>query len=189
MTRILLLQVLDEELEDYYALSTIEHNNSVDRNGALADSGFDSVCPEQIRRGEIINGISTDTKLIGLKVKAAVYEVKNFEVNQISGLKNELCRAYDLCVRSSIYKTPWRLSNNVGIIDAGYRGELHAGMDYNKSYGKKGSSHNLEKGNRYWQIVMPDRKPFKVYVVNELNETERGEGGLGSTGEKGLKKN
>lgn len=188
MTRIVLLQVLDEELEDYYALATVEHNESVDNNGALADSGFDLVCPENIRRTGAMETISADTKLIGLKVKAAVYEVKNFEVNQINGLKNELCRAYDLCVRSSIYKTPWRLANNVGIMDAGYRGELHAGMDYNQRYGKRGTSHNLEKGNRYWQIVMPDRKPFKVYMVEKLNETERGEKGLGSTGKGGLKK-
>ena len=187
MTRILLLQVLDEKLEDYYALSSDSHNSSVDNDGSLADSGFDLVCPVDIRPGDMRDNISNDTKLIGLKVKAAVYEVKNFEVNQIGGLKNELCRAYDLCVRSSIYKTPWRLSNNVGIIDAGYRGELHAAMDYNRKYGKKGTDHSLQENGRYWQIVMPDRKPFKVYVVNELNDTSRGEKGLGSTGESGLK--
>jgi dUTPase len=34
---------------------------------------------------------------------------------------------------------------------------------------------------------MPDRKPFKVYIVNKLDTTERGEGGLGSTGDGGLK--
>lgn len=188
MTRILLLEVLDKKLEDYYTLATIQHNKEIDSKEALADSGFDLVCPEIIRRSEEKESISVDTKLIGLKVKAAAYEVRNFIPSQSLELSNDLCRAYDLCVRSSIYKTPWRLSNNIGIIDSAYRGELHAGMDYNRNYGKNGTSHNLEEMGRYWQIVMPDRKPFKVYMVERLNKTERGEGGLGSTGETGIKK-
>ena len=35
---------------------------------------------------------------------------------------------------------------------------------------------------------MPNREPFKVYIVKKLNSTERGEKGLGSTGKGGLKK-
>ena len=34
-----------------------------------------------------------------------------------------------LLPRSSISKTPLRLSNSVGLIDAGYRGELQAPVD------------------------------------------------------------
>ena len=186
MTRILLLEVLDKKLEDYYTLATIEHNKEIDKKEALADSGFDLVCPEIISRSEENDTISIDTKLIGLKVKAAAYEVRNFIPSQSSELSNDLCRAYDLCVRSSIYKTSFRLANNVGIIDSSYRGALHAAMDYNKGYGK--NTDKLVKRNRYWQIVMPNREPFKVYIVKKLNETERGDGGLGSTGKGGLKK-
>ena len=63
-------------------------------------------------------------------------------------------------------------------------------MDYNSEYGKTGAEidDRLVENERYWQIVMPDRKPFKVYVVDKLDKTERGEGGLGSTGISGLKK-
>ena len=187
MTKILLLKVLDSSLEDYYTLASIEHNKSIDKNGALADSGFDLVSPDEYFTPFLLEKKTSHTELIGLKVKAAAYEVRNFSPGQIEYLNNDLCRAYDLCVRSSIYKTPWRLSNNIGIIDAAYRGELKAAMDYNKYHGKSGTSHNIEKMKRYWQIVMPDRKPFKVYLVDRLNETRRGEGGLGSTGEGGLK--
>ena len=189
MTRIILLEVLDKELEDYYALASDQHNKDIDKKGSLADSGFDLVCPEEVRSNEVSDKISGNTKLVGLKIKAAAYDVRTFRPGEASMLSEDLCRAYDLCVRSSIYKTPWRLANNVGIIDAGYRGELCAAMDYNKNYGKKGTSHNLDEGGRYWQIVMPDRRPFKVYLVDKLNSTERGEGGLGSTGESGLKNN
>ena len=181
MTKILLLEILDTKLEDYYALAVDQHNKDIDKKGSLADSGFDLICPEKIWVEE------AHTKLVGLKIKAAAYDVRTFRPQESNMLSNDLCRAYDLCVRSSIYKTPWRLANNVGIIDSAYRGELHAAMDYNENYGKKGTSRNLDEGGRYWQIVMPDRKPFKVYIVERLNDTERGEGGLGSTGKNGLK--
>ena len=83
------------------------------------------------------------------------------------------------------------MANNVGIIDSSYRGDLHAAMDYNSEYGKNTvvkTDDRLIENERYWQIVMPDRKPFKVYIVDKLDETDRGEGGLGSTGISGLKK-
>ena len=178
MTRILLLEVLDEKLKDYYVAAVKDHNNAIKKKGSMADSGFDLICPKTIE--------GVGTTLINLQVKAACYDVRNFQVTQIPLLSNDLCRAYDLCVRSSIYKTSFRLANNVGIIDSSYRGALHAAMDYNKGYGK--NTDRLVEGNRYWQIVMPNREPFKVYIVKKLNETERGEGGLGSTGESGVKK-
>ena len=185
MTRILLLEVLDEKLKDYYIAAVKDHNDAIKKKGSMADSGFDLICPETIDIQLPISKLCS-TVLINLKVKAACYDVRNFQVTQIPLLSNDLCRAYDLCVRSSIYKTSFRLANNVGIIDSSYRGALHAAMDYNKGYGK--NTDRLVEGNRYWQIVMPDREPFKVYIVQKLNETERGEGGLGSTGKGGLKK-
>ena len=185
MTRILLLEIVDEKLKDYYVSAVKEHNKSIKDKGSLADSGFDLICPETIDIQLPLTKLCS-TVLINLKVKAVAYDVRNFQVSQIPILSNDLCRAYDLCVRSSIYKTSFRLANNVGIIDSSYRGPLHAAMDYNKGYGK--NTDRLVEGNRYWQIVMPSREPFKVYIVKKLNETERGEGGLGSTGEGGLKK-
>jgi hypothetical protein len=33
----------------------------------------------------------------------------------------------------------------------------------------------------HFQIVAPDLKPIKVYVVNNLSKSSRGDGGFGST--------
>ena len=37
--------------------------------------------------------------------------------------------SYMLVPRSSISKTPLRMANSIGIIDAGYRGEIMAAVD------------------------------------------------------------
>ena len=40
----------------------------------------------------------------------------------------------------------------------------------------------IKKGQRLLQICMPNLSPFKVYIVDKLDNTIRGEGGFGSTG-------
>ena len=55
-------------------------------------------------------------------------------------------RAYFLLPRSSISKTPLRLANSIGLIDAGYRGNLKAAMDYHR--GLNVDNVKLEKGKR-----------------------------------------
>ncbi len=185
---VLAIEIADKKLENYYVEASLKHNCDIDNKGSLADSGFDLICPQNI---ETTRGVNTKgfTKLINLGIKAAAYEVRNFNPGDLRFIAQDLCRAYDLCVRSSIYKSNWRLANNVGIIDASYRGNLHAAMDYNEFYGTatKFIDDRLLENQRYWQIVMPDRKPFKVYIINKLYNTERGEGGLGSTGNGGIK--
>ena len=86
-------------------------------------------------------------------------------------------RPYLLMARSSISKTPIRLSNSVGLIDAGYRGEIMAAVDNIKDY-----SYNIEKGQRLFQLVAVDSSPISFQVVEELSDTSRGSGGFGSTG-------
>ena len=79
--------------------------------------------------------------------------------------------------RSSIYKTPFRLANNVGIIDSGYRGNLKAAFD-NVTDGRA----VLTPYTRLLQICMPNLVPFQIEIVDELDNTSRGAGGFGSTG-------
>ena len=182
-SRILALEISDEKLMDYYVEAVEKHNEEIRKKGSLADSGFDLICPTTVETTRSVTRKGF-TKLINLKVKAAAYEVTNFNPSDLELISQDLCRAYDLCVRSSIWKKRWRLANNVGIIDSSYRGDLHAAMDYNSEYGKNTvveTDDRLMENGRYWQIVMPDRKPFKVYIVDKLDETDRGEGGLGST--------
>ena len=83
--------------------------------------------------------------------------------------------------RSSIRKTNLQLSNSVGVIDSGYRGELQA--TFNKIQGVDNvERENYKVGDRVCQIIIIPYPPIEFNEVNELSNTERGEGGFGSTG-------
>ena len=84
---------------------------------------------------------------------------------------------YYLYPRSSISKTPFRMANSVGIIDAGYRGNIMAKIDNTGP-----SDLTIRAGERLFQICMPDLCPFKVVIGGVIYDTERGSGGFGSTG-------
>ncbi|MBT3589337.1 MAG: dUTP diphosphatase [Candidatus Marinimicrobia bacterium] len=84
---------------------------------------------------------------------------------------------YLLMPRSSISKTPLRLSNSIGLIDAGYRGEIMAAVDNIKS-----ESITVSPGQRLFQLVAMDGSPIHFQLSNELSDTSRGKGGFGSTG-------
>ena len=86
--------------------------------------------------------------------------------------------SYYLYPRSSITKTPLRLANSVGIIDAGYRGNIIACVDNIKN-----GEYIIEAGSRLFQICSSDLSPISIEIVNSLPETSRGIGGFGSTDE------
>ena len=86
-------------------------------------------------------------------------------------------KPYLVMPRSSISKTPLRLSNSVGLIDAGYRGEILAAVDNIKDVPYK-----VNPGQRLFQLVAMDGSPIHFKIVEELSETSRGTGGFGSTG-------
>ena len=91
--------------------------------------------------------------------------------------ENMEMKPYLLMARSSISKTPLRLSNAVGLIDAGYRGEIMAAVDNIKD-----SSYRLEKGQRLFQLVSMNGESIHFDLVDTLSDTSRGEDGFGSTG-------
>ena len=83
--------------------------------------------------------------------------------------------------RSSIRKTHLTLSNSVGVIDSGYRGELQA--TFKKIQGISNNAlDNYKAGDRIFQIMIIPYPPIEFVEVDELSNTERGEGGFGSTG-------
>jgi len=96
--------------------------------------------------------------------------------------------------RSSIRKTGLQLSNSVGVIDSGYRGELQA--TFNKLFGSERmydemkvneASHTnvndwYKVGDRIAQIIIIPHPPIEFDEVDVLSDTERGDGGFGSTG-------
>jgi dUTPase len=105
---------------------------------------------------------------------------------------NPPCGFY-LYPRSSISKTRMRLANSVGIIDAGYRGDLIAAVDTIGLFGSTDIWHvwketlsPIKKYDRYFQVCAPDLSPFLVHIVDTAEDlsppTARGSGGFGSTG-------
>lgn len=92
---------------------------------------------------------------------------------------------YLLLARSSTSLTPLRMSNQIGLADSGYRGELIARVDY---FGQ-GYHYDIEFGRRLFQVVQHNWLPWKkIIFVNSVNELpaapdNRGDGGFGSTGQ------
>jgi dUTP pyrophosphatase len=80
--------------------------------------------------------------------------------------------------RSSIRKYELALSNSVGVIDSGYRGELQA--TFKKENGLDSLAYKV--GDRIAQIIIIPYPPIEFDEVAELSDTERGDGGFGSTG-------
>ena len=83
--------------------------------------------------------------------------------------------------RSSIRKTHLHLSNSVGVIDSGYRGEIQA--TFKKIQGISNNAlDNYKVGGRIFQLMIIPHPTIQFQEVDELTTTERGEGGFGSTG-------
>lgn len=88
-----------------------------------------------------------------------------------------------LVARSSLQKKGLMVANNVGIIDAGYRGDLMVALwnwDISTTW--------LNAGERFAQLVLVPIITPSVNLVTESDndwyDTERGAGGFGSTGSK-----
>lgn len=146
--------VIDPELVNYYTDKVKLHNEQ----GPYPNSGFDLICPEMYE--------SDKTFMVNFKVKGAMYDEEK-----------QMPVGYFLFARSSISKTRFRLANSVGIIDSGYRGNLCAYFDVLGS-----ETTTTEPQQRLVQICAPSLEPFRIEIVDSLDQTERGEGGFGSTG-------
>lgn len=81
--------------------------------------------------------------------------------------------------RSSIRKVDLVMSNSVGVIDAGYRGEIQ--VTFNKKY-DDGTNVVYNIGDRVAQIIIIPYPTVTFKEVQELTESERGTGGHGSSG-------
>ena len=90
-----------------------------------------------------------------------------------------------LLPRSSIYKTPFRLCNSIGLIDAGYRGEVKAMADNINVQDE--TTIRYDSGTRFFQLCQHNFLPWmKIEIVDEDElpppPDNRGSGGFGSTG-------
>ncbi len=125
------------------------------------DAGLDAFCGSAVTRDAGAH------EKLDLGVRAAAYDPVRRHF-----------RAFWLLPRSSISKTPLRMANSVGLIDAGYRGVLLGATDFHGTF-------QVNAGDRYFQIVGADLLPWtRIHVVDVIpgGATLRGEGGFGSTG-------
>ena len=116
-----------------------------------------------------------------------------------TGLAFEIPEGYVGLVfpRSSVCKEQLLLSNSVGVIDSGYRGEVSLKFkpsialdkdqcvktDSDKLWAtaiKQNSTYKI--GERVGQIIILPYPQIEFEEVSELSETERGTGGYGSSG-------
>jgi len=81
--------------------------------------------------------------------------------------------------RSSVFKYDLILSNAVGVVDSGYRGELQCIFKPTKN---KGDFTIYNIGDRVCQIIPYKLPEIKFEVVEELSMNNDRGGGFGSTG-------
>lgn len=180
----------DTVLKNMYVEAAAKHNKKIMDDPHFYDAGFDLYLPknendkyyyEEGTRffGRGWSDVKPTTKVdFQVKCCAKMYTQQN---------KFYFTPFYTYS-RSSISKTPLRLANNQGIIDAGYRGSLIGMFDciYNDDSDDKEFDYFMEAYSRVLQICAPNLVPIYVHIVDSIEElgpsTSRGEGGFGSTG-------
>jgi dUTPase len=159
----------DDELKNKYTQAIHNHHLKLQNNIDHIDAGFDLFAP-------------ISTNMYDYKVNLIDYHIicSATILKQMHDCRKEINTGFYIYPRSSISKSHIRLANNVGIIDAGYRGHLMGMFDCLES------SLSITKFDRYLQICAPSLIPIVVTMVatkEELGEkTARDEGGFGSTG-------
>lgn len=115
----------------------------------------------------------------GLDLIATSVSQTDLQITYGTGISMEIPNGYVGLVfpRSSIRKYDLSLSNSVGVIDSGYRGELMATFNLKNPY-----SEIYEVGDRIAQIMIIPYPKIKFVESNELSDSDRGDGGFGSTG-------
>jgi len=118
-------------------------------------------------------------------VATTIISNTTFDVTYGTGIAIEIPKGYVGLVfpRSSIRKTDLSLTNCVGVIDSGYRGEIQA--TFKKVFGKNDvrmDEVDYKVGDRIAQIMIIPYPSVTFVESDELSESERGDGGFGSTG-------
>ena len=110
-------------------------------------------------------------------------EIENtsFSVSYGFGIAIEIPRGYVGLIfpRSSVRNQDLILSNCVGVIDSGYRGEIQA--TFKKTNGLDSIKYKV--GERGAQIIILPYPQIKFVESENLSETVRGVGGFGSSGQ------
>jgi dUTPase len=179
----------DDKLKQLYIDSALAHNNKLMKDPFFYDAGFDLFTPNGTT--SFPYDYSKISKVdFNVKCCAKIYDIQNnnhiiinhdLELDSSRRLLNMHFTPFYTYARSSISKTSFRLANNQGIIDAGYRGSIIGMFDRIDD-----TDHRIEPYTRMLQICAPNLIPIYVDVVETFHDlgpsTTRGESGFGSTG-------
>ena len=193
-------QDLPSDIRVLYKEAVMAHNKSIEEN-AYFDAGFNLICPAEINvpggtmakidlgvrgamtcieKGAALSNPHEKGAALSNPSTTLVVGGRNPQTSLVVGGRNPHTPVgYFLYPRSSTgTKTPLRLANSIGIIDAGYRGNYIAAFDNIRE-----PVFTVERLQRLVQICPPNLTyPMRVELVEELEETDRGAGGFGSTG-------
>jgi len=147
--------------------------------GGKGDSGVDLRFPADVT---IPSGATLDggAVLVGLGVRARCL------VPTVIRCGVGAPRPYLLFPRSSLGKTPLSLANAVGLVDAGYTGELRVALRNHSA-----CEYTIRRGASLFQLACPGLTPATVEVVAPGHPlfaegaSVRGAAGYGSTGVEG----
>ena len=142
---------------------------------------------KKLNKDAVIPSYAHDTDA-GLDLVATSYEYKDDIHCHVygTGLAVEIPEGYVGLVypRSSNRKTDAYMTNHVGVIDSGYRGEIMVSFK-TRDY-KEGEIQQLfkpyEVGNKVAQLIIMPYPKIKFVEVDKLSDSDRGENGHGSTG-------
>jgi len=149
------IQILNPAIQTYYLNYHPAH---------LGDSGIDLPLPNHVI---LPNDSNTGPHELMLGIRVALYE-------RSTGRPS----SFFLIGRSSLSRSPVSLANAIGVIDAGFRGELSIRVRKHHP-----DSIEFRQGDRLVQICAPNLKSIRVSVVDELaSYGTRGDAGWGSTG-------
>ena len=175
----------DPELKDIYINAAATHNQKIMNDPQFFDAGFDLFLPQNMNF-YMPGHIETRVNKVDFKVKCCA---KVCMLDNENPTNKSYFSGFYTHPRSSLSKTPLRLANSTGIIDAGYRGNLFGMFDCiwsAEASGMINSDFSSAKFTRLLQICGPNLMPIFVEIVDYAEalgpNTSRGGGGIGSTG-------
>jgi len=119
----------------------------------------------------------------GMDFTAIAMEVNKDYIEYFTGIAVEIPEGHVGLIfpRSSISKTNLTLSNSVGVIDSGYRGEIKFRFRFPEGMPFP-MVRRYSEGDRIGQLIIMPYPQIEMEEVSELSDTDRGDGGFGSSG-------